>query len=166
MLIIAIVVFGLGLAFLGKLFGGAEKIKSNLDSQTEARIKALLQDGSRVAVPLNSKTIERGKNDIFGLGVLNVQSDGEDTFSVMVDCLWEGSSSKDKIKVLHERSFTLKNNEQKIVNILIDVGKEVPSETYICDVCVKRGGNALTKCDSSIRDKLYDKTIHKIYVKV
>jgi hypothetical protein len=70
MLILAIAVFAGGLVFASKFFGHAEKMRDNLDAQTEKQIEKLLDSGSPVVIPISNKEIFRNKFDTFGIGVL------------------------------------------------------------------------------------------------
>lgn len=171
MLIIGIALFGFGIQFLAKFFSGTQKMKAQLDTQTQARIESLLDQGSRVAIPLNSKTIEIGKSDIFGLGILNVLSSKDsDTFYVTAGC------EDEKITLLYTKVYEIKNNEKKVIDILAEpkAGTQT-GKTNICNVCVARN-TPLEGCSESPyygccsntadKSKLYDGVIHKMYIKV
>jgi hypothetical protein len=89
-LIIAIIVFSMGLRFAYNIFGIAEEMRENLDRETEAQIEAMLDTGQKVGIPINRAKIQIGDSKVFGLGLLNREcSSGvftvEMTFSKAVD---------------------------------------------------------------------------------
>ncbi len=72
MLIISLVIFTFSVYFAKQFFGGAQRLKDIYDERAEREIERLLDDGSRVAIPFDKKTISNGGFDTFGIGVLNV----------------------------------------------------------------------------------------------
>ena len=75
-LIIVIAIFTSSLYLVKRFYTGAEKIKETYDQRTVAEIERLLDDGSRVAIPFDKKTIYNGKYNTFGIGVLNTLNIG------------------------------------------------------------------------------------------
>lgn len=71
MLIMAIVIFILSLAFLGNFFDQSVKLKTSLDQQTKGQIERMLAGNERVAISLETKTIKRGDVTQFGIGIRN-----------------------------------------------------------------------------------------------
>lgn len=71
-LIIAITVFSMGIYFATRLFSEADIMKGELDRETQAKIEALLDDGSAVVVPLNTFSLKKGQSHVFGLGISNI----------------------------------------------------------------------------------------------
>ncbi|MFC1728607.1 hypothetical protein ACFLZ7_04040 [Nanoarchaeota archaeon] len=163
-LIIAIAVFGFGITFVGKFFEGASQLKENLDADTEKRIESLLNTGEQVAIPINSKTIEIGKSDVFGVGVLNVLGSTQE-FKINIVCTSAFGKGNEDLKSLclnpeeqgwvfnNQVSATIPNNEQEVFPILFQVPQGTKSGTYIFTITV---------VDES--DKIYD-VPRKIYVK-
>lgn len=77
-IIISLVIFGWGIAFLYKLVGGAEEIKKGLDARTAQELDRLLIDqGQKVALPLHQATVERGESHVFGVGIRNIGDEGD-----------------------------------------------------------------------------------------
>ncbi len=70
MLMLALATFSGGLVFASKFFGHAEKVRGTLDAQTEKQIEKLLDSGSPVVIPINTKEIFRKKFGTFAIGVL------------------------------------------------------------------------------------------------
>jgi len=77
MLIIAIVVFMLSLAFLGDFFSQATELKGSLDEQTKTQIETLLAGNARVAIPIDTRDIKRGDSTSFGIGIKNTDATKE-----------------------------------------------------------------------------------------
>jgi hypothetical protein len=84
LLIISIIIFIGGIALVWKMFGGAGEIQSGIDLQTKSQIEAMLRDSNEiVAIPINKKTADLGKDSTFGLGIRNINTD-ERGFSVVI----------------------------------------------------------------------------------
>ena len=81
MLIIAIVVFGMGIVLFTKFFQQAEDIKTNLDEQTRKELESKMMSSSEeVIVYPTSLTIRKGKADVIGVGILNIR--GNEVFTL------------------------------------------------------------------------------------
>ena len=81
--IISLVILGSGITMLYKFIGGAEDIKGQLDSKTNEELERLLvNQGERVALPLNSVTIPKDEGHVFGIGILNIAEKAD--FTVVV----------------------------------------------------------------------------------
>jgi hypothetical protein len=75
LIILTVIIFIGGIAFVWKLFAGAEEIKAGIDLNTQRQIEALLRDSNElVAIPVNTKATNPGKEVTFGLGIKNIQS--------------------------------------------------------------------------------------------
>ena len=169
-IILWIVILTFSLILVRQIFTGAEDIRTQLDSQTDAQIDSLLTGNRRIAIPSNRKTIEQQDSTVYGLGVRNILKDnlyfrievtptkivekGEET---IIDLA--GLEAKDW-QLLYEKTANLvKNNELKKFPISIKVGKTAQGATVIFDVKVFYGPEAINQPTS------YG-TTEKIYVKV
>ena len=166
---ISIVILTSGILLMKKFIGGAEDIKAQLDVKTEQELSRLLQDqGKRVAIPLNTKTIQAGGNHVFGLGILNIDPSAYGTlFSVDIEI----SKALDDNEVEYTQSaevgiimsyilydkgpFTLSQNEYETVPILVDIPSDAKKGTYIFNI----------KVTSDFTANQYDNT-KKFYVTV
>jgi len=181
-IIICIAVFSMSVYILNRFFIHAETIKMVYDERTEKEIERLLDDGSKVAIPFDRKTIYNGEFKTFGIGVLNILNSGSsNTFeinvhfnqafnkrSVKICDILDSSScgSPDQwLQTTGDTGFigsgvtiqkTIKNNEQE--KFLLGVGvKGAPAGTYIFDLNVKYLNNtAWLQYDAP----------HKLYVEV
>ncbi len=164
-LILAIVVFGFGLYFVQKVFTEAGEIKAQLDKDSETRINALLDRGEKVAFPVSGKNIKSGEVAIFGLGVLNVNSDTT-TFNVDIICsiyITKSGNEVDKSVsdqncagkwTINPQPFTLIKNERKTVPIAIQPPRGKPAGTYAFTV----------KVTNAVTNEIYGDAPKQIYV--
>ncbi|MDP2750524.1 MAG: hypothetical protein Q8O89_06860 [Nanoarchaeota archaeon] len=79
-LILAIVTFSLAIGLTYNMFSKAYKLKADIDSDTKSQILSLLDSGEKVAIPANRASIQSGKNEVFGLGILNIEKTSSDFF--------------------------------------------------------------------------------------
>ncbi len=179
-LIITIVIFASSIFMTAKFFKSTTDYQSSIDENTEAQIRALLSEGSRVAIPLNNMEIKLGHQNYFALGIANRlrHLDGYADFDVNISFAKAYTSSSVSIcadsaecplieqewLLAKDKSVTLKNNEDESIMIMVQVGSSLasgkPTEagTYIFDVEVKTELNGVMQ--------LYDGHIHKFYVTV
>lgn len=182
-IIICIVVFGFSVYIIKRFFTHAETIRMTYDERTEKEIERLLDDGSRVAIPFDKKTIYNGEFKTFGIGIMNILNiAGSNKFNISVKfdkaynknneemcpasnpCSsppdgWlqttSGQSTVDGISIIK----TIKNNEQEKFLLGVDV-KNAPSGTYIFNLYVRYEN--ISNPGQWIG---YD-TLHKLYVDV
>ena len=192
-LIICIVIFGSSLYILRKFFTHADTLRNTYDERTEKQIEALLDDGSKVAIPFDKKTISNGEFKTFGFGVLNIINlQAENSFEISIKfnkaydrddtficddsgpCPpngidpdnWLTSSKVDGTSDGLTFTESIKNNEQK--KFLLGVEPSGAKQgTYIFDLMVcYDDGDSLTShpnCGGTLDS--YD-TLHKIYVEI
>lgn len=182
-MIIAIVVFSFSVYMIKKFFRHATIIRMGYDERTEQEIERLLDDGSRIAIPFDKKTIENGKFETFGIGVLNILNIGPiNYFNVSVvfnkafdkrnvqicdksntascghpDKWLETVYSSGKVGYGVSIAKRIKNNEQEKFLLMVEP-KDAPSGTYIFDLNV-------TYLNDTTNWLMYD-TLHKLYVDI
>lgn len=152
-LILAIATFSLAVALTYNIFAKAYKLKADIDSETKAQIGSLLDSGEQVALPAPRLRIQAGRNDVFGLGILNTEPE-EAVFSVIADkdsiAAYNAdgeaaagdvvSSAKEGIKLNYISSTKIGPNKKQIVIISASVGRQVrPDYVYSYTVRVKKG---------------------------
>lgn len=77
-IIISLMILGGGLILINKFFTGAEDIKTDLDKRTNDELERLLvSEEKRVALPLQLANVPRGKDHLFGIGILNTLGKNE-----------------------------------------------------------------------------------------
>lgn len=74
MLIIALVVFGMGISIAMKIFGSANELKDDLDNQAEQQVLSYLNSGKLISVGMNRKEIKTGDSETFALALMNKYS--------------------------------------------------------------------------------------------
>ncbi|MFO7711193.1 MAG: hypothetical protein R6V53_05505, partial [Candidatus Woesearchaeota archaeon] len=136
------------------------------------RIEQLMNDGSRVSIPVNTKTISRGDLDVFGLGVNNVLPGSNNLFDVSIKfkkAVYENGSEINNINkgYINTRwiynsteTYEIDTNEYEVIGLQVKADPKISTTastlpgTYIFDVNVSHQG------------RFYDGHIHKIYVVV
>jgi len=140
MLILAIAMLALSFSFLGNFFKGAVNYKDSLGSQIDSQIESLLNGGDRVVIPFDFKQVHRKEAAIFRIGIMSVLAcdSGNAEFKVEITQSYpEGSTElEDDVQYVKD-PFTLKNNEQKKMPILITVPSETATGDYVFNVVVK-----------------------------
>ncbi len=188
MLILTIVIFVGSIYFTKKFFTTAEQMKGTIDQQTEAEIERLLySDNSIVAIPMFKKTIQRGKQDTFGLGIRNILERTEN-FYVMISFSKGFDSNEDVIPgtdIEHMNSkwllynpgpYSIQHNKMEMIPILVNAGLTTAAATntakgtYSFNVCVFAGvipsGFDCSNPPRSLPDNVYSGKIYKIYAEV
>ena len=164
-LIITLVVFGMAMYLLRMFFNTADAIKDNIDTQAEKEIQRILFTGERVAMPIKEKTIKRGSSDVFGLGVLNINSGPsfkiviEDGPIILKDNTRLDVNAGNRLGYISEYVKTISNNDHTIVSIPVRVPRDADIGKYILNVKVYDCGDG-----SSCESETYDDSVHKIYI--
>lgn len=139
------------MALLFKLVGGAEEQKAKLDAQTQAQLERLMIDeGKKVALPRHTASLYSGEDAVFGLGILNIDSEKYGTsFTVKVDLSQAFDAQQQEIPgmdvgkwLLYIADYQIEENQHQSVPIGVHVPKGTVSGTYIFDIKVYDGNNA------------------------
>jgi len=132
-IIISLVILAGGVSLLYKFIKVSTDSIVLIDDQTRVQLEQLLDDGSLVSLLPVAKTIKRGDDVVFGLGVLNIKDGGKLTFTTSV----EKNDGPGELSVLYDStSFVLEKNQKHTQGISIAVPKDAQSGTYIFDVKV------------------------------
>jgi hypothetical protein len=141
MLILAIAVFAGGLVFTSKFFSHAEKVRGSLDSQTERQIEKLLDSGSPVVIPINTKEIHKKNHDTFGVGVLADTNGKYSLHTEFADAFRKDKSDIDTDAnswiIQPDQDQDLEKNEKGKFLVGIEVPKDAEKGTYIFRVTVE-----------------------------
>lgn len=181
-LILVIVIFIGSIYFVQKFFFKAEEMKTEIERSTQEQIESLLQAGSLVAIPINTKEIKAGGSGVFGLGVRNIG----DTkgFRVVVsfnkainelgEVLFDESYAdyiNDKWLLYDSSEFFLDSNKLKTIPIAVSpdyrVGEseDTVSGTYLFNVCVFVDTGVSSESDCSVDAFKYSPDKAKYYTK-
>lgn len=144
-LIISIVLFGLGVKFIRDIALQATDITKMTIEEVDRRIDNLICEGTaRVCLGTDSKIINRGKTGFFGVKIMNVLS--SQNFDIIVSRPMPLGIAKNQKEIFKDdfvwipkdgRSVFIKQNEEKLIGIAIQVPSNAVSGTYIFDVNIQ-----------------------------
>jgi len=141
--IISIVILASGITLMYKFVGGAEDFKKDIDAKTNAELERLLVDqGQKVALPLNTAIVERGGNHVFGIGILNIL-ESSTPFRIQVELSKVADTQEQDITVSVDKAavegwllydfdlFSLEQNENHKQAISVSVDDTALPAQYI-----------------------------------
>ena len=181
-LIIIIVIFSGSLFFIRNFFRAATQIGEQIDRDTEAQIRALFSGGGVIALPFNKHTIKRGKEEVYWLGILNIDETNEqyhvqvafkDAFTPDEDFIvgYDREYIDDNWVLYSEGPYTIPLNLHKSIGVLVKVGDKMSADaitqrgTYVFNVCVSK--DPVSDCASlPTTVGLYTGKVYKLFVEV
>ena len=146
-LILALVVFGMGMTLFRQFFTEAENIKQNLDEETRKELQQIMMASSEeVIIYPTHLTVLRGKSGVFGVGILNIKT--TENFEIKPEfnqlCYnREGGTmpcDADDIQVIDTIQRKIKGNSRETIEIPFRVNNKVSSGKYAIQVNVTRVG--------------------------
>ncbi len=187
-LILTIVIFTGSIYFTKKFFSTAEEMRGEISRQTEADIEALLyQEGTLIALPVFKKTVKRGRQTTFGIGVRNILERTEN-FYVLVSFskgfnlneeIITGTDTtfiNEKWLLYRQGPYSIPNNKLEMIPILtlgnMNMAEGVTTEKgiYSFNVCVIWGtiptGFDCSNPPRPLPPDIYGGKIYKIYLEV
>jgi hypothetical protein len=160
MLILAIVVFGLGIAFILNLFKIVPTWIKSIDPQTKDIINQRLAT-ERLVVEPHQREVSKNSVSTYGIGIRNTIV-GREYFMIKAEL--ESATSSKNVKLdpdtvtiifrVQEPEFSLLVNKQKIVNFGVNVPRSAVSGTYIYNIYVCSDANPPSDCTAD-SDLLY-----------
>ncbi|MBL7056325.1 hypothetical protein ISS07_05410 [Candidatus Woesearchaeota archaeon] len=141
--IISLTIFMFGVKFIYNIASEATELEGLTTDQLDQRIGELLCESTdRICIGIDRKTIPKGKFDIFGIKIVNIQDSQE--FEVQITRPDIPGYTKNNNPILEDeidwkprnRAVMLDRNQEKEVGIGIEVPKTTKSGTYIFDVRV------------------------------
>ncbi|HLD05841.1 MAG TPA: hypothetical protein VJG90_09050 [Candidatus Nanoarchaeia archaeon] len=170
-LILSIVIFGGGIAIFYKAFAKGQEQVYYLDQASQRQIENALDDGSLVAIPISSKTIERNGHATFGIGVTNEKGSTHNFALAITYATGEPASANGNSWIKnHEwgNPVPLQNGEKKVFNLYLVPNGANQKGTHIFNVVACYDGpdsgtssTGASLCASS--GALYE-NLHKIYL--
>lgn len=162
-IIIALVILGLGTNLMISWISGAQDLKNELDSKTQAELERMLVDqGKKVALPLHTATVERGNSHVFGLGVLNIDVEeygNEFTFEASLsknryldeegEFIALDNSAIQSWLLFNPGPVKINENQHYSVSILVNVPTEAFKGKYIFNVKVRDGSEEKEQYDNT-----------------
>ncbi len=185
-IIISIIVFIGGIAFVWKMFAGAEEIKAGIDKQTKDQIEAMLREGTElVAIPINTKAASLGSDATFGLGIRNIQQTQE--FYVRIDFEGIYSNKGQKLDVVPDPEFVenewlggfreigptiISRNRYEVIPLRIKAGPKISqseptprNSIAIFNICVFPN-NPGGECELANKLNTYNEQISQVFVEI
>ncbi len=182
LIIISIIIFIGGIAMVWKFFASAEEIKGGIERSTEQQIEALLREGNEiVAIPVNTRQVQVGKEAVFALGVRNIRE--RQNFFIRTDFAGIYDKKGKTLEVGYDEAYIEQNwlggfqdqgpidldkNKYEVVPLrlkaanAISQGQQTPKNAVVVfNVCVHAAKPA-TECvigDPSVYDK-----IHQVFI--
>ncbi len=160
-LIICIVLMGIGIKLIADLVDKGKQIEENVNKYHEERLRRILDQGAQVATYPDTKTVNRGDEPIFTLGISN-ELGFQTSFFVLVekDAYTVPTGGQPELLYLQNIGFPLKNNEQKFTSIKIIIPNDADTGSHIFNAYVCNG----TACSSTSKYRYGQ--LQKIYVNV
>lgn len=151
-LILTLIIFMGSLYFIRQFYSATEEFRTTIDENTEEQLKALIRDGSIVAIPINKVKLNRGDGDVFGIGIQNILKEQKDfglkvqfssAFTQQEEPIFAIESYIDENWILYDPGpHAIQNNEFKSIPIAIVVGDSADGSArtedgiYSFNVCV------------------------------
>jgi hypothetical protein len=143
MLIIALVVFGMGLILFRQFFTSAEEIRQNLDDQTRKELEAKMMSSSEEVVVYPTQfTVKKGRGDVIGVGILNIQNIPQ-TFTISavfqqgynregdsLDISCTTDPTQCPIQVKSSIARTVQPNKREVFDVPFKVSNSIASAKY------------------------------------
>jgi hypothetical protein len=175
-MILGLATFSLASVLTYNMFSKSYIMKKDIDAQTKTQIGSLLTSGQQVAMPVARLQIQRGKNDVVGIGILNTEDTGGDNFFIEIIGLktddstdttkigiynQDGTAITDptikanaagiKLSYLKTATISLNKNHITLINIMVDSTVDKAVYTYLIKV---HKGNSITGPTYSFPQKL------------
>lgn len=171
--ILSIAMLGFGIYFTKQIFTKSNDYTKQIDADTTLKMEELMNDGSRVVIPFQTKTAARGNTAVFGIGVLNmlggtkdfkidtVDNSGTHILYAATAYAKDGTTPIDNSKVTllyNLNAVSIENLNNNKWGLAANVDKSAPSGTYIINLKIFY--------DNSGTPTIYGDPVYKIYVTV
>lgn len=143
-IIIALVIFGFGVRFIYTLAAQATDLESITTDELDNKIGQLLCDSTdRICIGIDKKTIQKGKFDVFGIKVININPGSDFEMLITPTGLVKNNGpitpvDPGKIKIKYRQNFFVERNGEESLGVGLEVSKDAESGTYILDVDIKQ----------------------------
>lgn len=171
-MLISIIIIILGFVLVNRVISSGTNEMFKVDDRLRAQIEDLLiRENRLVAIPIVEKSIDRGRGDFFGIGVMNLELYPQN-FSVNVtfDKAFNrrtgseltGTSNINDWIVL-EDMVKIQARERYVFSVGFQVPRNVQDGLYIFNVSITNSTNIPeSHCENHLN--CYDKSIHKLYL--
>jgi hypothetical protein len=168
-LIIAIVLFTMGIKFAYDLLSKGEELEKMSQDDLDARIEQLFCSSNELfCISTSTKTIQRGKSHIFGITVHNVKQNRKFKLKIAPSRAFDKNDNmipfseadaRGMDPLPKQKEFSLEPNQDEKTGVRIGVPKDASKGTYIYNVDVEYS------IDNGASWNNYDAT-KKLYVNV
>ena len=143
-IIIALVVFALGIRFVYNLASQTNDIKDAESDKLDKKFAEIsCNSNDRVCIGVERKLILRGNSDVFGIKIINIYNDTE--FNITVSRPSPSGYTKSSENITNDflewepkfRAIMVERNEEKEMGIGVSVPKDAEQGIYIFDVKVE-----------------------------
>ena len=174
--ILSIAMLGFGIYFTKQIFTKSNDYTRQIDADTTLKMEELMNDGSKIVIPFQTKTAARGSTAVFGIGVLNMLGDpknfkintvdnsGVNTLYAATAYAKDGTTLIDNSKVTllyNPDAISIKNLDNNKWGLAANVDKTAPSGTYIINLKVQVEDDSNPGIYEDYADPVY-----KLYVNV
>jgi len=174
--ILSIAMLGFGIYFTKQIFTKSNDYTRQIDADTTLKMEELMNDGSKIVIPFQTKTAARGNTAVFGIGVLNMLGDpknfkintvnnfGADILYAATAYAKDGTTLIDNSKVTllyNPDAISIKNLDNNKWGLAANVDKTAPSGTYIINLKVQVEDDSNPGIYEDYADPVY-----KLYVNV
>ena len=143
-IIIALVIFGFGVRFIYTLASQATELESMTTDELDKKIGQLLCESTeRVCIGIDKKTIQKGKFDVFGIEVININQGSNFEMEIKPTGYIKNNGpimpvGQGKLKLKYRQDFFIGRNEEESLGVGVEVSRGAESGAYIFDVQVKQ----------------------------
>lgn len=143
-IIIALVVFALGIKFVYNLASQTNDIKDAESGRLDKKFAEIsCSSNDRVCIGVERKLISRDNSDVFGIKIINIYNDTE--FNITVSRPFPSGYTKSNNNITKDilewepkfRTIIVERNEEKEIGIGVSVPKDADQGVYIFDVKVE-----------------------------
>lgn len=173
-LILAITMLGLGLAFMRGMFGGTVKQFTQIsDSLKKQMVDDLKASNERVSLNQVDVNVKRGEKYEVVFGIKNDDEAGVNaiqTFFIYPLCTQaiDPNANLENIELRTLEYVTIKPADVEVVKMIIQPNSQTIPTDYYCQICVIRSDSASSdvgECDRDILGESYHEN-KKFYIKV
>jgi len=149
-LIISLVILGMGVTLLYKMVGTALIDKEKLDARTQQELLRLLVDeGKKVALPLHIADLYGNEKHVFGIGILNVESENNlFQLSIELDGAFDLEGNKitsefspSEWLLYYQDNIKIEQSSHHIEPILVTVPGNAQKGKYLFNVKILKGSD-------------------------
>lgn len=186
-LIISIVLFGFGMIFVKKIFNLTTEKHDEITEITKNQIESMLDSGEKIAMPETTLKLRKGDSGVFGIGVLNTDTDPNPIYKNFYIKIAPGNAYKadgtqtsnsitpNDIVIRKGNPYVIEVNKKEVYSVIVKVPTGATPGTHILNVYVCHNNDHNTGTEKNPEcstisggtgTEFYDDSVHQIYVEV